>query len=193
VRKKDLLQRARRKARLLIFGENSRIHIEWAAMIKKRAKKEKGSAKRKGTTKKRGTKKGSKKREPNPVKVQKDIALLVESKAKKMVAAVISRGMSGQVAPVKFALEVANIHPHAVDANQSTSEEDCLAKTLLDRLGLPTTPVVDHDEDNEEKVGIAGRAAGDDCDDGEKMSEKAETAKSEGEIESTPDVVVGCE
>lgn len=161
-------------------------------MIKKRTKKAKGSTKVKSIAKKRGNKKGGKKREPNPVKVQKDIALMVESSARKMVAAVISRGMSGQVAPVKFALEVANIHPHAVDANQSTSEEDCLAKTLLDRLGLPTTPVVDHEQDKEEKVGLAGRAEGDDEDD-ENTSGKVGPAKLEGSAESTPDVVVGCE
>lgn len=121
-------------------------------MIKKSGKGQKQKQPGKKSGNKKVAKKGSRKREPNPVKVQKDLALMVESKARKLVQAVIKRGMSGQVAPVKFALEVANIHPHSADANQATKEEDCLAKTLLDRLGIPSSPVVADLYEAEEKV-----------------------------------------
>lgn len=110
---------------------------------------------------------------------------MVESKARKLVEAVINRGMSGQVAPVKFALEVANIHPHSADANQATKEEDCLAKTLLDRLGIPASPVIADQYDKEEVVGgIEERVQ-------EKSPAKARSGESEGR-EASPDVAVGC-
>lgn len=143
--------------------------------MKKRKKNRKSAVKEfKKTAKKKGVaKRASKKREPNPTKVRKDIALLVESNATKLVRAVIGQGMTGQVAPVKFALEVGNIHPHSVDADRSTEEEDCLAKTLLTRLGIPTSPVVADEYEKQANEVIPVNLAGHE-EAGEKEAEKVD-------------------
>ena len=62
--------------------------------------------------------------------------------------AVISVGEQGQLAPVKYLFEMAHIYPEPMDGSESTREEDCLAKTLLERLDLPTEPI-GRDEDDE--------------------------------------------
>lgn len=81
----------------------------------------------------------------NPGQVLKDISALVEAEADKLAAAVIGEGMKGQLSPVKYLFEMAHIYPEAVDANQTSKDEESLAETLLDRLNIPKTPVV-HDE-----------------------------------------------
>jgi len=112
-------------------------------MIKKKAKSK--------TVAKRAAKTTSPRRrgkELNPAEVRKDIEQMVDSSAALMVKAVIDEGKKGQLATVKYLLEVAKIFPAAKDEEQATSEEDCLAKTLLHRLNLPEEPIVrDGDEE----------------------------------------------
>lgn len=109
--------------------------------------------KKKATKKSEETKTANKvgirrKKELNPAEVRKDIAKMVESHAEKMAQAVIDEGEKGQVAQVKFLFEIANIFPAPTDGSIATTEEDSLAKTLLDRLNIPDKPVVaDQDED----------------------------------------------
>jgi hypothetical protein len=45
---------------------------------------------------------------------------------------------------------MAGVYPPSTDGNVSTTDEDCLAKTLLDRLNIPASPVV-HDEREKEE------------------------------------------
>jgi hypothetical protein len=111
-------------------------------MIKKKAK---GKATKKKTAKKKSCLRSKKER--NPVAVHNDIAKIVESGAKKITKAVMEQAMAGQLAPAKYLLEMAQIYPKATDGSFSTTEEECLAATLLRRLDLPLEPVVRDEED----------------------------------------------
>lgn len=113
-------------------------------VVKKAGKKavKKGKAKGKAKSKK------SSKKEFNPAEVRKEIAELVGLNAVDMVEAVIEEGMKGQLAPTKYMLEVAHIYPQVNDGSEATREEDCLAKTLLDRLNIPDTPVGRDEEED---------------------------------------------
>ena len=113
-------------------------------MIKKKSKKKKTAGKK--PAKRRSASK--KANELHPEKVLKDISLMVEDQAASMAKAVIDVGKTGQLAPVKYLLELAKIFPQSTDGSQGTPEEDSLAKTLLDRLNIPSTPI-QHDENGE--------------------------------------------
>jgi hypothetical protein len=119
-------------------------------MIKKKTKRaagkrEKGKAKAKKGRKRTGVPRT--KKAVNPAEVRKDIARIVGSGAKKMAAAVMEEAFKGQLAPTKYLLEVAGVYPPVTDGEQATQEEDCLAKTLLERLNIPKKPVVEEDEE----------------------------------------------
>ena len=113
------------------------------AMTKKKAKSGKPTAK------KAAKKRQARKKELNPAEVRKDISMLVQAQAKEMAAAVIGSGKQGQLAPVKYLFEMANIFPAPTDGSESTKDEDSLAETLLQRLNIPTTPIVQGDEGEE--------------------------------------------
>ena len=66
-----------------------------------------------------------------------------------MAAAVIGEGKKGQLATVKYLFEVAEIYPPSTDGSQTTKDEDCFAKSLMDRLGLPDKPIALDDEEDE--------------------------------------------
>ena len=72
---------------------------------------------------------------------------MVDWEAAVMVQAVIDEGKKGQLATVKYLLEMAEIYPAATDGSQATVEEDSLAKTLLHRLNLPEEPIARDEED----------------------------------------------
>ncbi len=118
-------------------------------MIKKKAKS-------KTAAKTAGKKKRSKKikKELNPAEVRKDISQMVKSEAKEMAEAVIGEGKKGQLATVRYLFEMAKIFPEATDGSQASAEEDCLARTLLNRLDLPDEPIA-RDEEDEPKVSTA--------------------------------------
>ncbi len=118
-------------------------------MIKKKAKRagktEKGKAKAKKGKKRTGAPRT--KKAVDPAEVRKDIARIVGSGAKKMAAAVMEEAFKGQLAPTKYLLEVAGVYPPVTDGEQATQEEDCLAKTLLERLNIPKKPALEEDEE----------------------------------------------
>jgi hypothetical protein len=119
-------------------------------MIKKKAKRaagktEKGKAKAKKGRTRTGVPRT--KKAVDPAEVRKDIARIVGSGAKKMAAAVMEEAFKGQLAPTKYLLEVAGVYPPVTDGEQATHEEDCLAKTLLERLNIPKKPVLEEDEE----------------------------------------------
>lgn len=102
------------------------------------------------------------KRESNPAEVRKDISKIVRSGARRITKAVMEQAGSGQLAPARYLFEVAGIYPALTDGTFATEDEDCLAKTLLNRLNLPDKPIALDEEDDAGKVegpGVEGNAA----------------------------------
>lgn len=120
--------------------------------MKKKAKK---------SSKRRTTRRATGKKNLDAAKVREDIAGLVKNGAKGITKAVIDQAMHGELAPAKYLFEVAGVYPPSTDGSLSTSEEDSLAKTLLDRLNIPDKPVVADQEDDEEIVIAPAQRTGD--------------------------------
>ena len=120
-------------------------------------KKAKSKAGKKKAAKKSGAKKS--KKELNPAEVRKDISRMVEEEAANMAQAAIDEGKKGQLAPVKYLLELAKIFPAATDGSEATEDEDSLARTLLKRMGLPDVPIKREDEDEEPKAASCGEVS----------------------------------
>jgi hypothetical protein len=94
------------------------------------------------------------KKETNSADVRKSVSTMVKSKALAMAEAVIGENEKGEVpkdlllATVKYLFEVAAIYPPQADQDAATADEDCLARTLLNRLNIPDVPIRrDEDED----------------------------------------------
>ena len=113
-------------------------------MIKRKTKKAAG----KRTTRRKTTSK----KQVDPAKVREEIAGMVKSGAKDIAEVVMDHAMAGELAPVKFLFEMAGVYPASADASFSSAEEECLAKTLLDRLNIPDSPVVAGQIEGEEMV-----------------------------------------
>jgi len=94
----------------------------------------------------------------NPASVRKDIAQMVASEATTMAQAVIDEGKKGQLATVKYLFEVAEIYPASTDGSHATVDEDCLARTLLNRMDVPDEPV-GRDEEDEPKAATSTNQA----------------------------------
>ena len=107
-------------------------------MIKKKAKGKKTAKK---IQRKSARKVASK--DLNPSEVRKDIAAKVEALANELADAVIEEGRKGQLAPVKYLFEMAHIYPEVLE-ELKLGEDESLAATLLNKLGIPTDPVI-HD------------------------------------------------
>lgn len=120
-------------------------------MIKKKARNKSATKK---PAKKKSLSKG--KKELNPAEVRKDISQMVKSEAATMAQAVIDEGKKGQLAPVKYLLELAKIFPEATDGSQAMVDEDCLAKTLLRRMDLPEEPITRDEEDEPKAASASG-------------------------------------
>jgi len=143
----------------------------WVGAIMK--KKAKSTAVAKKAAKKKSSPKGKRsKKEQNPADLRKNISKLVRSHARQMTKAVINVGEQGQLAPVKYLFEMANIYPEPTDGSESTREEDSLAKTLMERLDLPTEPI-GRDEEDEVMV-IPARAQVEGADEVTESEEVAE-------------------
>ena len=160
-------------------------------MIKRKGKKsKKASGKDTKKAAKKKVRKSKPKKERDAKEVRHECSKLVKEDATKVTAAVIGEAKKGQLGPMKYLFEMANIFPQADDGSQTSAEEDSLAETLLTRLGIPTHPVV---ADEYEKaanevipVGLGGKEDGEDETEPEKVAEKAE-------LESAPDAMIGCE
>jgi hypothetical protein len=84
------------------------------------------------------SKKNSKTAKPvDLVEVRKDMTNIIGSEATKLAQAVVEEARKGQLAPVKYLFEVAGLYPVSAEAGSAKPEENSLARTLLDRLGLP--------------------------------------------------------
>jgi len=102
----------------------------------------------KATAKKSAKKKtaAKPKKENNAADVRKRVSKMVKAKAMNMAKAVIGETKKGvpqdlQLATVKYLFEVAEIYPPQADQDAATADEDCLAKTLLNRLNIPDVPI----------------------------------------------------
>ncbi len=93
--------------------------------------------------------------------------------------AVIDEGEKGQLATVKYLFEMAAIFPASTDGSHATEDEDCLARTLLNRLDLPTEPVGRDEEDEPVRTAKSTTASGKDA--GEKASDKQSIEKKSSE------------
>ncbi len=93
------------------------------------------------------------KKESNPAEVRKDISKIVQSGARRIARAVMEQATTGQLAPAKYLFEVAGIYPALTDGSSATEDEDCFARTLMNRLDLPDKPIALDDEDEMGKVG----------------------------------------
>lgn len=132
-------------------------------MMRKKAKKKKAMIKKAAAAPKKKRAPRAKK-EMNAAEVRKGLSKLVGTHATKMTKAVISQGETGQLAHLKYLLEMANIYPPATDGSQTTSEEESMAQTLLRRLHIPLTPVVADEYEKE-------------CEDPKETSEEAAEEK----------------
>jgi len=111
-------------------------------MTKKKAKSKtaaKPAAKKKNT--------GKDKQELNPAEMRSELADMVGLAAVLMTQAVIDEGKKGQLATVKYLLEMAQIYPLSTDGSHATENEDSLARTLLNRLDIPDEPIARDEED----------------------------------------------
>jgi hypothetical protein len=160
-------------------------------MIKRKAKKSKKAS---GQNIKKAAKKTkirkSKEKERDSKEVRQECSKLVKVDAKEVTAAVIEEAKKGQLGPMKYLFEMANIFPQADDGSQASAEEESLAETLLNRLGIPTHPVVadEYEKAANEVIpaGLAGKEDGDEEGEAKKAPEKAE-------INACPDAMIGCE
>jgi hypothetical protein len=124
-------------------------------------KKAKGKIATKPTEKKKGDAKGEK--ELDPAEVRKDISQMVKVDARNMTEAVIDEGLKGQLATVKFLLEMAGVYPPATEMTEPTENEESLAKTLLRRLNLPEEPIQRDDDGELVTIAVVKNASGEDA------------------------------
>lgn len=147
------------------------------AMMKKKVKRKKAAT---GAAKQKSTRKTPKaKKQANPAEVRNDIAKIVKSGAKKITKAVMDQAMTGQLAPAKYLFEMAAIYPPSTDGSETTNDEECFAKTLMDRLNLPDKPIALDEEDEGEKSANPS-AAGDEEETGGKESDEGEPGTEAG-------------
>jgi len=146
-KKEKLLNRARLEGVPFVFGERSRGPREsGVGMSEKKTVSE--AEESKATAKKSAKKKtaAKPKKENNAADVRKRVSKMVKAKAMNMAKAVIGETKKGvpqdlQLATVKYLFEVAEIYPPQADQDAATADEDCLAKTLLNRLNIPDVPI----------------------------------------------------
>ena len=144
-------------------------------MMRKKAIKTKTT--KKTAKKKSGTKK---KKQIDAAAVRAELAGMVKSGAKDITEAVMDQAMHGELAPAKFLLEMAGVYPPVTDGSETSREEDCLAKTLLDRLNIPDEPV-GRDEDEDYVTIPANISDEDDEQEGETKQAEAEKEKESDE------------
>jgi hypothetical protein len=162
-------------------------------MIKKKGKKSKkatGKDIKKAPKKKKSGRSKQGKNERDSKEVRQECSKLVKDDATELTAAVIEEAKKGQLGPVKYLFEMANIFPQADDGSQTSAKEDSLAETLLNRLGIPTHPVVADEYEKAANEVIPARLAGKEEEDEESEPEKA---VEKPEIDADPDAMIGCE
>ncbi len=123
--------------------------------------KKKGKGRIKGGKTKRTARKRPPSKPIDPNKVRQELAGIVKTQAKKITRAVALKACQGDLAPAKYLFEMAHIYPQPPEGTVSAEDEESFAKTLLDRLNIPESPVI-HDlyENGEDVMLIPPRADG---------------------------------
>ena len=138
------MKRACLRARPFVFrGTLARVWIE-AGMKKATGSKKKAT---KAAKRAKGTKKAkpASKRAAKPkdlAAVRERISNIVTDAATNITKKLAAKAADGELAHSKYLFEVAGVYP-ASESAKKPPEEESLAKTLLQRMGLPTTPMVD--------------------------------------------------
>jgi hypothetical protein len=153
-------------------------------MTKKKAKVDK-AAEKKPAKRKKGTKK-----QVDPAQVREQLAGIVKSGAKGITKKMMDQAMHGELAPAKYLLEMAGVYPPTSEDEQTIQEEDCLAKTLLDRLNVPHKPTANGQADEKDDGAQDNdRQAEDEVEKTDQSSQDSdnETTKEENESPSIPE------
>ncbi len=74
--------------------------------------------------------------------VRQRISKIVTGAAENIAKKLVNKAEDGELAHSKYLFEMAGVYPMQ-DAGGKPPEEESLAKTLLQRMGLPTTPVIE--------------------------------------------------
>lgn len=99
--------------------------------------------------------------EKDMAEVRKNLSKLVKAEAEHLTQAAIEQGKAGQLPTVKYLLEMAGIFPAGESEQKPPSkDEESLAETLLDRLGIPKEPVIadEYAKEDEEIVMLPAKA-----------------------------------
>ena len=117
--------------------------------MKKASNKKKTAKKGTGTKKTKAAKTTRKTtRKPKDMGAVRDrISHIVGHAATEITKKLVTKAEDGELAHSKYLFEMAGVYP-AAEGAAKPPEEESLAKTLLQRMGLPTTPVV-QDESGE--------------------------------------------
>ena len=75
--------------------------------------------------------------------VRQKISKIVSGAAENIAKKLVTKAEDGELAHSKYLFEMTGLYP--IEDAAARPEEDSLAKTLLQRMGLPTTPVVEDD------------------------------------------------
>ena len=145
-------RRRAKTVRLLRFGQYIFHRRGWWAMRKKKSKGKK--AERKTAPRKKSAAKAEETK-LHPAEVRKEIAAMVEAEAEELAGAVIEEGKKGQLATVKYLFEMAQIYPEAILGENAAEHEESLAETLLDKLGIPKSPILHELYEQGEDIVIA--------------------------------------
>src|SRR5438445_8777647 len=75
-------------------------------------------------------------------RLREEIKSRVGNEAQNIVKSLIEEARKGNCAPAKYLFEMVGLYPAAVqEQQQENPEEDSLARTLLQRLGLTQEPI----------------------------------------------------
>jgi hypothetical protein len=107
--------------------------------------------------------------------VRKSIAVMVTDQAEGITLAVVADALKGQLATVKYLFEVAGVYPASTDGSGVLLEDDSLARTLLDRLNLPFTPLPPREDDDERVQVAVAKVAAEDADEKDPSSEDVDS------------------
>jgi hypothetical protein len=86
--------------------------------------------------------------------VREKISKIVSGAAANIARKLVNKAEDGELAHSKYLFEMTGVYPME-DAAGKPPEEESLAKTLLQRMGLPTTPVVEEENGDTRELVVA--------------------------------------
>ena len=119
-------------------------------------KKAKAKGKGKGAAKKAAKEKAETKNGKDIVEVRGNIDNLVKASAELIAAEVIKVALTGQLATAKYLFEAIGLYP-PTEQTAPTPAAGSLAHTLLQRMGLPTEPVICEEDETPAELAKDGK------------------------------------